>query len=112
MAWYAISRELRPITFGISRVVEWKEPVLPEAPGDGREEGKLEKSKNFALDIWGVNSQLKDVDVPIKLQFFEISSGKKVFEKDMKAHLLPNQSTEVILKMDVTHYDPSNIVVS
>lgn len=128
MAWYAISRELRPITFAISRIVEFKEPILlPETPSSGTidEEEKLEKRKQVhstphaygekivTFDVWGVNSTLKSHDIPYKVQYFEISTGRKVFESNLKTvELLPNQSTEISSKVDITNYNPPNIVAS
>src|SRR5271169_6556775 len=126
MAWYAIARELRPITFAISRTVEFKEPIsLSEPPSSElSDEEKMKRRKQVhsephvygekivTLDIWGVNSYLKEQKIPIKVQYFEISTGKKVFEDQKTVRLLPNQSTEISSKVDITKYDPSNLVSS
>lgn len=126
MAWYAIARELRPITFAISRTVEFKESIsLSEPPSSelsDEEKKKRRKQVHFephaygektvALDIWGVNSYLKEQKIPIKVQYFEISTGKKVFEDQKTVRLQPNQSTEISSKVDITKYGPSNLVSS
>ena len=126
MAWYAIARELRPITFAISRTAEFKEPIsLSEPPSSElSDEEKMKKrkqvhsephvygQKTVTLDIWGVNSYLKEQKIFIKVQYFEISTGKKVFEDQKTVRLRPNQSTEISSKVDITKYDPSNLVSS
>ena len=128
MAWYAIKRELRPINFGISRTVEFKEPILLPESGSSElsDEERMKERKQIystshaygkkvvTLDIWGVNSDLKTHHIPLKIQHFEISTGRMVFESDrIMARLLPNQSTE-ILKMgnNITEDDSPNLVVS
>jgi len=70
------------------------------------------QEKIVTIDVWGVNSHLTAYDVPLTFEVFEISTGKRVLAKDMSARLLPNQSTEVICGMDVTNFNPSDIVVS
>src|SRR5271169_3951074 len=108
MAWYAIARELRPITFAISRTVEFKEAILLSEPllSELSDEEKMKRrkqahttphaygEKTVTLDIWGVNSYLKEQKIFIKVQYFEISTGKKVFEDQKTVRLRPNQSTE------------------
>jgi beta-mannosidase len=127
MAWYAIKRELRPITFGISRTVEFKESILlQESPSsDKSDEERMKERKQIhstpraygenivTWNIWGVNSDLKTRDIPLKIRCFEISTGSMVFESDkMTARLLPIQSTEISKMADITEDDPSNLVVS
>ena len=63
------------------------------------------------IDVWGVNSTLKNCDLSATIQFFEISSGKKIFEEDRKVSLSSNSSTEVDI-FDVTKLNPADLVVS
>jgi beta-mannosidase len=127
LGWYAIARELRPIQFAISRKAKFTESLsLTESPRGGREDEEvLEKRDKDAhptpsgyggeavtFDVWGVNAHLTTYDVPIKIEFFEISSGKRVSEEDVTIQLLPNQSTEVLVRIDISKYDPSNLVGS
>jgi len=123
LAWFAIARELRPINFCIERTVKVKETILLPEPlssvGSDEENGREVYSppdehggNTVTVDVWGVNSRLEEHEIPIKLQFFEISLGKIVFEKELIAHLLPNQSTEIISKMDITKYNSKNLIVS
>lgn len=126
LGWYAISRELRPIQFAISRDAKIIEPpFITEPAWDGSEdEGVLKKrnkedhfashtqGKEVTFNVWGVNAHVTAYDVPIKIEFFEMSSGKRVFKEDLTVHLLPNQSTEVEARIDVSKLDPSNLVGS
>jgi beta-mannosidase len=121
LAWYAISRELRPITFGISRITQFKEPVLlPQPPDSTDSEAKTKEvhsmphaygEKTTTVDIWGVNSTLNNHEISATIQFFEISSGKKIFEHKKKVSLSSNSSTE-IATFDLTKYNPADLVVS
>jgi beta-mannosidase len=61
--------------------------------------------------VWGVNSTLKNHEISATIQFFEISSGKKIFEENKKVSLSSNSSTEVAT-FDVTKYNPADLVVS
>ena len=92
MSWYAIARELRPVTFGISRV--------------SRSDADVE------FEVWGVNSTLSAVEVDLKIQFYLISSGEKVWETSRHASLLANQATEVWSVEAYSKSDPNDTVVS
>jgi beta-mannosidase len=61
--------------------------------------------------VWGVNSTLKNHEISATIHFFEISSGKKIFEENKKVSLSSNSSTEVAT-FDVTKYNPADLVVS
>jgi beta-mannosidase len=114
LAWYAIARELRPVTFGISRTEEFKDPVLLPKGTDSltvHSIPHLYGEKSCKLNVWGVNSTLETVQVPLKLELFDIASGEKIFEKASNVILLPNQSTES-LSLDITDYNPKNVVAS
>jgi beta-mannosidase len=63
------------------------------------------------IDVWGVNSTLENHDISAQIQFFEISSGKKVLEEDKKVSLTSNSTTDVAT-FNVTKYDPADLVVS
>src|SRR5271170_5500741 len=63
------------------------------------------------VDVWGVNSTLKNHEISATIQFFEISSGKKIFEQDKEVSLSSNSSTEVAT-FDLTKYNPADLVVS
>jgi beta-mannosidase len=94
MAFYAIARELRDVTFGISRT-------------------GCKSGQNAAnLDVWGVNSTLSNLEVDLKLQLFSIQSGKILLEKQLEHKLLPNQATEVLKEFDISDLDTSDVVAS
>ena len=97
MSWYAISRELRPVTFGISRLNEMK--------GTG-------KQRNARFEVWGVNSTLDSVDVNLTIEFYSISSGARVSHVEQSTSLLPNQSTEVWSETDYSSPDLLDTVIS
>jgi len=114
LAWYSISRELRPINFGIYRTDEFKDPILLPKGTDSKTIHSIPHlygDKACKLDIWGVNSTLETLHIPIKLELFNVTSGKRVFEKELNVTLRPNQSTEG-LSVDITDYNPNNVVAS
>jgi len=90
MAWYAIARELRDVTFGLAR----------------------HEDKTASLDVWGVNSTLSSLEVDLKLQLISIQSGKILLEKRLESKLLSNQSTEVLKEFDISQLDSSDVVAS
>lgn len=116
-----MTRELRPVTFAISRTTKFKNAILlPQSPGSTGSETKSTEVHSTpqaygetvtTVDVWGVNSTLKNCELSAKIQFFEISSGKKIFEEDRETSLLSNSSTEVAT-FDVTKYNPADLVVS
>jgi beta-mannosidase len=121
LAWYAVSHELRPVNFAISRTTNFKEAVLLPQPPDSTDSETTTKEVHSAphaygetittVDVWGVNSTLKNHEVSATIQFFEISSGKKIFEENRKVSLSSNSSTE-LATFDVTKYNPADLVVS
>jgi beta-mannosidase len=109
-----MARELRPVNFGISRTEEFKESSLLSKSTDSKMVHSVPHmygEKTYRLEIWGVNSTLEILQIPYNLQLFDISSGKKILEKESNVALLPNQSTEA-LSIDVTEYNPNNMVAS
>lgn len=94
MAWYAIGRELRDVTFGIARAIS------------------KSGEKATSLDVWGVNSTLSSHGIDLKLELFSIQSGKILLEKKLESKLLPNQSTEILTALDISNLDVSDVVAS
>lgn len=119
MAFYAIARELRDVTFGISRTVRPRNTPLQPKPSKDGDSTEVDpppctSGENMVtLGVWGVNSTLTKHGVTdCKLQLFSFQTGKLLLEKDLEANLLPNQSTEVLNNCDISKFNPSDVVAS
>jgi beta-mannosidase len=109
LAWYAIKRELRPINVTISRTDKSaSEQDTEKSTLQGKEGGK---GKVAIVEIWGSNATLVEVEVVLKVEWFDITSGKIISTTGSgTAKLLPNQAT--LLEKVPTVYDLSNTVIS
>ncbi|KAJ3030303.1 hypothetical protein HDV00_008983 [Rhizophlyctis rosea] len=86
-AYYAIKRELKPLTVGINRV--------------HKKEAKDKRTRVYfdektIVDVWANNETLKEKEVELKVQAFELVSGKVLYEEKTAHTLLPNQATELV----------------
>ncbi|KZS93857.1 glycoside hydrolase [Sistotremastrum niveocremeum HHB9708] len=91
-AYYAIARELEPITVGILRKVNQNREH--DRPRQFYEFGSFE-SRSATLEIWGTNSTLHSRTAILELQFIDLESAWK-HQETHSVTLLPNQSTEFI----------------
>jgi len=112
MAYYAIARELRDVTFSISRTIQRRSPVKDNGVKESNTSPCAFAGDYGSLDVWGVNSTLSSYDFPLTLQLFSIQSGKLLSETEIRAALLPNQSTNVLDKFDISKFDFSDVVAS
>jgi beta-mannosidase len=98
MSWHAIARELRPITFGISRVY----PKIKSS----------QKGDLVNFEVWGGNSTLDTVEVDLEIEFYSISTGDRVWQVEHHVSLAANQATEVSTVSEYSKSDPDDTVVS
>ncbi|KAK8844526.1 hypothetical protein IAR55_006372 [Kwoniella newhampshirensis] len=84
-AFFAIARELKPYTVGIAR----------------KDIKKMKDKKTSAffeihqeIQLWGCNSTLKDIDVIVQLETFNLANGKGE-KQSLNAKLASNASTEI-----------------
>jgi beta-mannosidase len=105
LAWYAIKRELRPINVTISRTSRLSS--VQEANNGTLKQGNGEVA---VIEIWGSNATLEEVEVVLKVECFDITSGRIVSTAESgTSSLPPNQST---LLMEIPlEYDPPNTVI-
>ncbi|KAJ3041545.1 hypothetical protein HDV00_009020 [Rhizophlyctis rosea] len=85
-AYYAIKRDLRPITVGVDR-------VKTVTPKDKRT--RVFVDETTTVEVWGNNEALKAVDVQVRVQAFELVSGKLLKESFETKTLGANASTEL-----------------
>jgi len=123
LSFYAIARELRPITFGISRTEKFKDPIILPQLSDATDSDEPTEvhsiphsygEKLVTFDVWGVNSTLKDVEITnSRIEFFQISTGIKLFEKKFPTmSLSANQSTEIESNIDSSKFNSLDLVAS
>ena len=112
MAYYAIARELRDVTFSISRTTQRRGAAEDNGVRENNPSPYAFAGDGASLDVWGVNSTLSSYDFSLTLQLFSIQSGKLLSEVEIRAELLPNQSTKVLDKFDISKFDVSDVVAS
>lgn len=88
-SFYITKRALAKVVVGMERIVTGRVGYMVTSYPE-------EKKK---VEVWGVNGHLESVDAVLKLQAFDIESGKSIelpeSEKERKVELLPNQTTEL-----------------
>ncbi|KAI0738846.1 glycoside hydrolase [Daedaleopsis nitida] len=89
--YYAIARELRPISVAMARTVTQNREN--DRPKQFYEFGAF-RSVSATVDIWGQNSALEPCKVRLELSFTDLNSDWKEAQM-VDATLLPNQSTEI-----------------
>lgn len=102
LSFYAVKRESRPVWLGMYRNDMTQTP--PELQATHKEGPPFDYTqREYADDIWGVNSTTEDVNGVILVQIFEVASGKLVRELEPKAVTLKaNQSTEFFQNIKLT----------
>ncbi|EGV63053.1 glycosyl hydrolase [Yamadazyma tenuis] len=106
LAYYSVRRESRPVGVGMYRN-ESKDPDpvldIPDqegAPFDYR-------PVHLAVDIWGVNSSLKDVKGTLKVDAYNVSTGERVGGLDDQSVVLKaNQTSEFVKNMKISNKIP------
>lgn len=88
MAYYAIKRELQPITLGLKRTVE-------TAPADRYTRAHIEKIHR--IETWACNLTLETQETEVCVSTYNLLTGQRKEWHDMGKHvqLLPNRSTEI-----------------
>lgn len=88
LAYYAIKRELATITINTKRVVE-------EIPADKYTRAYVKRV--HTLQVYGTNLSLNDLQCSLRIQGWDISTGKQLFNEldHMDSTLLANQSSEI-----------------
>jgi len=114
LAWYAIRRELRPITISIQRTIFTKAEYLHWRD---RDDPEIKSDDIMWLDIWGVNSALEEVEIEFRLQCYDITTGSKVYELIESKGRIPANGSSQIASFNLSprappDIDPSNTVVS
>ena len=100
LGYYAVKRELAPITVGTKRIV-W-----PESTGIA---SLPETEKKFSIEIWASNLTLQNRNVRVEVHIWEIPTGVLLDYASLTKQpltLLSNRSTE-ILTMSLPGHDPS-----
>ncbi|KAG8705027.1 hypothetical protein FRC08_001891 [Ceratobasidium sp. 394] len=86
-SYFAIARELRPYTVGMTRKTI-KTPLSPYSA--------LYSSIETRLEMWGTNSTLEPVTATLEIQSFDIEDGGKLIDtRKLDVTLAPNSSTEL-----------------
>ncbi|KAL3420862.1 glycoside hydrolase family 2 protein [Phlyctema vagabunda] len=100
-SFYITKRALAPVVVGMDRVVTKRPSYIVTSYSP----------EKAALDIWAVNSLLKNLDATLKLSAFDIESGKEIVlgEKERPLSLKPNQTTE-IARFDIPYPDTTVVV--
>jgi len=96
LAYYAVKRELQPITIGVQRAIE----DIPGVP-NGRRTGRK-------TEIWAVNLSLEPHDVQITIYSHNLTTNRraKLTDQPERLLLLSNRSTEITtLEIPVSDQD-------
>lgn len=106
LAYYSVKRESQPLGVGMYRNENKDyDPIYDEA-GDISPPFDYRKV-HLTVDIWGVNSGLKDVDGTLQIQTFNVSTGEKLESlPDQKVTLKANQTTEFKKDMKISDEEP------
>ncbi|KAF8309073.1 glycoside hydrolase [Clavulina sp. PMI_390] len=98
-AYYAIKRELAPITVGMQRKVEKNRS--DDRPRQFYEFGAFQ-CKSASLDLWATNSTLQARRVTLRLEFFDLNSDwKSIYPMASIYTLAPNSSTEILSNFQI-----------
>ncbi|KDQ11978.1 glycoside hydrolase family 2 protein [Botryobasidium botryosum FD-172 SS1] len=91
-AYFAIARELRPVTVGILRLVEKNR--VNDRPRQFYEFGAFQ-AREASVEIWGTNSTLAAQEAILELLCSDLESPWR-YSEEHKITLLPNQSVEIL----------------
>ncbi|KAI0397440.1 beta-mannosidase [Xylariaceae sp. FL0594] len=96
-AYFAVKREMAPLSVGIKRV----EHHHPDPSGESKY-SRVRGVTRTQVEIWGSNLTLEDVEVDVLVRAFDVETGEETYSEVAREKLsLPkNQSTEIIA-MDV-----------
>lgn len=100
LGFYAVKRELAPITVGTKRIVR---------PGLTGNASSAETDKKFSIEIWASNLTLQDRSVRVEVHIWEIPTGVLLDYASLTNQpltLLSNRSTE-LLTMNLPSHDLS-----
>lgn len=86
MAYYTVKRDMAPITLGVRRYNKTS-PKYKVTRAFIDDESRIEG--------WATNTTLKEMNMLLSLQVFELSSGKEVFSNEKSCKLLPNTTVEL-----------------
>lgn len=88
LAYYAVKRELQPITIGLQRIVE-------TIPADKHTRAYIKTVSK--VEVWAVNLSLKTHDVQVTIHSHNLITSKRTAITSQPKHvqLLPNRSTEI-----------------
>ncbi|KAK9359942.1 glycoside hydrolase superfamily [Lipomyces starkeyi] len=101
LAYYAIKRESANLTLGIYRNHMAEDGMHITGLETKSDHAQFYGKKDFAVDVWGVNSSLSLVRGVLIINFIQVFSGRKVFESKQNVDLLPNQSTQFLTDISV-----------
>ena len=90
MAYWAMKRELAPLTISVERIVT----------DDGLQTGR---SDGHHLGLWATNFALKNMDVTLVVKEWEINTGTCLGEHSMSGITLPKNSTKELGRV-LPHY--------
>ncbi|KIP02770.1 glycoside hydrolase family 2 protein [Phlebiopsis gigantea 11061_1 CR5-6] len=92
LAYYAVARELKPVTVGIFRTVTKNRSN--DRPAQFYEFGAF-RAVSSRIEVWGCNSTLRPVSATLEVRAFDLRSAWTHTET-RAALLLPNQSTDLL----------------